>query len=58
MSSSVLMIGSMKLRLNPYSDGIYSMSISNLLNMAKIKCLNPYSDGIYSMSYEALCPCC
>ena len=38
-------------RLNPYSNGIYSMRIGKAVPLAhKKRGLNPYSNGIYSMS--------
>ena len=37
-------------RLNPYSNGIYSMSDVNQFSMDSFALgLNPYSNGIYSM---------
>ena len=39
-------------RLNPYSNGIYSMRIGKAVPLAhKKRGLNPYSNGIYSMSF-------
>ena len=40
-------------RLNPYSNGIYSISIramNLLMKNLSIESLNPYSNGIYSIS--------
>ena len=38
--------------LNPCSNGIYSMRLSNRAQRLTVSCLNPCSNGIYSMSLK------
>ena len=38
-----------KIRLNPYCNGIYSMSLKWFFPYSIILCLNPCCNGIYSM---------
>ena len=40
--------------LNPYSNGIYSMSAAKAMQSRLGTCLNPYSNGIYSMRFIKL----
>ena len=37
-------------RLNPYSNGIYSIRLMIAYGTTSMVCLNPYSNGIYSIS--------